>query len=74
MSKYRVDHIIMVDDDELFDGYPCGRVTFELLVEFMNRVICMSPMLATPIEVRMPYFAPFLETEKDILKEAEDEL
>uniref|UniRef100_A0A9I9EIU1 Protein Ycf2-like n=1 Tax=Cucumis melo TaxID=3656 RepID=A0A9I9EIU1_CUCME len=34
----------------------------------------VSPMLATPTEVGMPYFAPFIETEKDILKEAEDEL
>ena len=31
-------------------------------------------MLATPTEVGMPYFAPFIEIEKDILKEAEDEL
>ncbi|KAA0067216.1 TPRXL isoform X1 [Cucumis melo var. makuwa] len=31
------DHILIVDDDELFDGYPWGRVAFELLVEFMNR-------------------------------------
>ncbi|TYK23840.1 protein Ycf2-like [Cucumis melo var. makuwa] len=138
------DHIIMVDDDEVFDGYPWGRVAFELLVDFMNRVVCskgqtgisiwgfiflilawayevnptlstpfnffatrifnevpriinwaadtqpkwkdlkqkvfdsptleVSPMLATPNEVGMPFFAPFIETEKDILKEAEDEL
>uniref|UniRef100_A0A9I9E975 DUF1985 domain-containing protein n=1 Tax=Cucumis melo TaxID=3656 RepID=A0A9I9E975_CUCME len=34
------DHIIMVDDDEVFDGYLWGRVTFELLVDFMNRIIC----------------------------------
>ncbi|KAA0025875.1 uncharacterized protein E6C27_scaffold34G001540 [Cucumis melo var. makuwa] len=34
------DHIIMVDDDEVFDGYPWGRVAFELLVEFMNRAVC----------------------------------
>lgn len=27
----------MVDDDELFDGYPWERVAFDLLVEFMNR-------------------------------------
>ncbi|TYK01098.1 protein Ycf2-like [Cucumis melo var. makuwa] len=31
-------------------------------------------MLATPIEVGISYFAPFLETEKDIYKEAKDEL
>ncbi|XP_050935794.1 mitogen-activated protein kinase 9-like [Cucumis melo] len=31
-------------------------------------------MLATPTKVGMPYFAPFIETEKDILKEAEDGL
>ncbi|KAA0025408.1 protein Ycf2-like [Cucumis melo var. makuwa] len=31
-------------------------------------------MLAIPTEVGMPYFAPFIETEKDILKEAKDEL
>ncbi|TYK19697.1 protein Ycf2-like [Cucumis melo var. makuwa] len=61
------DHIIMVDDDEVFDGYLWGRVTFELLLE-------VSLMLATPTKVGMPYFAPFIETEKDILKEAEDEL
>uniref|UniRef100_A0A9I9EBJ8 Protein Ycf2-like n=1 Tax=Cucumis melo TaxID=3656 RepID=A0A9I9EBJ8_CUCME len=34
----------------------------------------VSLMLATPDEVGMPFFAPFIETEKDILKEAEDEL
>uniref|UniRef100_A0A9I9ED87 DUF1985 domain-containing protein n=1 Tax=Cucumis melo TaxID=3656 RepID=A0A9I9ED87_CUCME len=105
------DHIIMVDDDEVFDGYPWGRVAFELLVDFINRIVCskgqtrisigglfspfllgltsfnvykvfcsflkqleVSHMLATPIEVGMPYFAPFMETEKDILKEAEDKL
>ncbi|XP_050941551.1 uncharacterized protein LOC127149725 [Cucumis melo] len=34
----------------------------------------VSHMLATPIEVGMSYFAPFMETEKDILKEAEDKL
>ncbi|KAA0040869.1 protein Ycf2-like [Cucumis melo var. makuwa] len=92
------DHIIMVDDDEVFDGYPWGRVAFELLVDFMNRAVCskgqtgismggfifpilawayeleVSPMLATPDEVGMQFFAPFIETEKDILKEAEDEL
>ncbi|KAA0061272.1 uncharacterized protein E6C27_scaffold455G001150 [Cucumis melo var. makuwa] len=91
------DHIIMVDDDEVFDGYPWGRVAFELLVDFMNRAVCskgqtadtqpkwkdlkqkvfdsptleVSPMLATPDEA---FFAPFIETKKDILKEAEDEL
>ncbi|KAA0039580.1 protein Ycf2-like [Cucumis melo var. makuwa] len=69
----------MVDDDEVFDGYPWGRVAFELLVDFMNRAICskmqtVSPILATPDEVGMPFFTPFIETEKDILKEAEDEL
>uniref|UniRef100_A0A9I9E5C4 DUF1985 domain-containing protein n=1 Tax=Cucumis melo TaxID=3656 RepID=A0A9I9E5C4_CUCME len=138
------DNIIMVDDDEVFDGYPWGRVAFELLVDFMNKVVCskgqtgismggfifpilawayeviptlstspnffatrisnevpriinwaadtqpkwkdlkqkvfnsptleVSPMLATPDEVGMPFFTPFNETEKDILKEAEDEL
>ncbi|KAA0045552.1 protein Ycf2-like [Cucumis melo var. makuwa] len=92
------DHIIMVDDDEVFDGYPWGRVAFELLVDFMNRAVCskgqteismggsiflilawayefeVSHMLATSTEVGMPYFAPFIKTEKDILREAEDEL
>ncbi|TYK30962.1 ty3-gypsy retrotransposon protein [Cucumis melo var. makuwa] len=34
----------------------------------------VSPMLATPTEVGMPYFAPFMETEKYILKEVEYEL
>uniref|UniRef100_A0A9I9EIM1 DUF1985 domain-containing protein n=1 Tax=Cucumis melo TaxID=3656 RepID=A0A9I9EIM1_CUCME len=68
------DYILMVDDDELFDGYAWGRVAFELLVEFMNRALEVSPMLATPNEVGMSYFAPFLEAEKDILKEVEDEL
>ncbi|KAA0060857.1 protein Ycf2-like [Cucumis melo var. makuwa] len=93
-----------------------NRVAFELLVEFMNRVVCskgqmgilmeggsfspfllgltsrhitqmelkqkvfdsptleVSHMLATPIEVGISYFAPFLETEKDIYKEVKDEL
>ncbi|TYK09766.1 protein Ycf2-like [Cucumis melo var. makuwa] len=31
-------------------------------------------MLAIPTEMGMSYFAPFIETEKDILKEAKDEL
>ena len=34
------DYIIMVDDDEVFDGYPWGRVAFELLVDFMNMAVC----------------------------------
>ena len=34
----------------------------------------VSHMLATPIEVGISYFAPFLETEKDIYKEVKDEL
>ena len=29
----------MFDDDELFDKYPWGRVAFDLLVEFINRVV-----------------------------------
>ena len=33
------DHILMFDDDELFDKYPWGRVAFDLLVEFINRVV-----------------------------------
>lgn len=33
------DHILMVDDDDLFDSYPWGRVAFDLLVEFMNKVV-----------------------------------
>ncbi|TYK30414.1 protein Ycf2-like [Cucumis melo var. makuwa] len=41
---------------------------------FDSPTLEVSPMLATPTEVGMPYFAPFIETEKDILKEAEDEL
>ncbi|KAA0033753.1 protein Ycf2-like [Cucumis melo var. makuwa] len=41
---------------------------------FDSPTLEVSPMLATPIKVGMPYFAPFIETEKDILKEAEDEL
>uniref|UniRef100_A0A9I9EGQ6 Protein Ycf2-like n=1 Tax=Cucumis melo TaxID=3656 RepID=A0A9I9EGQ6_CUCME len=41
---------------------------------FDSPTLEVSPMLATPTEVRMPFFAPFIETEKDILKEAEDEL
>uniref|UniRef100_A0A9I9EB18 DUF1985 domain-containing protein n=1 Tax=Cucumis melo TaxID=3656 RepID=A0A9I9EB18_CUCME len=64
------DNIIMVDDDEVFDGYPWGRVAFELLVDFMNKVVCskgqtvfssflkqleVSPMLATPDEVKKTY-------------------
>ncbi|KAA0026144.1 protein Ycf2-like [Cucumis melo var. makuwa] len=83
----------MVDDDELFDEYPWGRFPFELLVEFMNRIVYskrqmeismgsfifpilawvyeleVSLMLATPNEVGRSYFALFLETKKDILKE-----
>uniref|UniRef100_A0A9I9ECV4 Protein Ycf2-like n=1 Tax=Cucumis melo TaxID=3656 RepID=A0A9I9ECV4_CUCME len=51
-------------------------------VRFTNGiVICsflkqleVSPMLATPTKMGMRFFAPFIETEKDILKEAEDEL
>uniref|UniRef100_A0A9I9EBD7 Protein Ycf2-like n=1 Tax=Cucumis melo TaxID=3656 RepID=A0A9I9EBD7_CUCME len=41
---------------------------------FDSPTLEVSPMLATPNEVGMPFFAPFIETEKDILKEAEDEL
>ncbi|KAA0059171.1 protein Ycf2-like [Cucumis melo var. makuwa] len=52
------DHIIMVDDDEVFDGH----------------WLEVPSMLATPTKVGMPYFAPFIETEKDILNEAEDGL
>ena len=29
----------MVDNGELFDRYPWGRVAFDLLVDFMNRVV-----------------------------------
>ncbi|KAA0035754.1 protein Ycf2-like [Cucumis melo var. makuwa] len=41
---------------------------------FDSSTLEVSSMLATPDEVGMPFFAPFIETEKDILKEAEDEL
>uniref|UniRef100_A0A9I9ELC4 Protein Ycf2-like n=1 Tax=Cucumis melo TaxID=3656 RepID=A0A9I9ELC4_CUCME len=41
---------------------------------FDSPTLEVSPMLATPTKVGMPYFAPFIEIEKDILKEAEDEL
>ncbi|KAA0050200.1 protein Ycf2-like [Cucumis melo var. makuwa] len=41
---------------------------------FDSPTLEVSSMLATPDEVGMPFFAPFIETEKDILKEAEDEL
>ncbi|KAA0048346.1 protein Ycf2-like [Cucumis melo var. makuwa] len=41
---------------------------------FDSPTLKVSHMLATPTEVGIPYFAPFIETEKDILKEAEDEL
>ncbi|KAA0048347.1 protein Ycf2-like [Cucumis melo var. makuwa] len=41
---------------------------------FDSPTLELSPMLATPTEVEMSYFASFIETEKDILKEAEDEL
>uniref|UniRef100_A0A9I9E9T8 Protein Ycf2-like n=1 Tax=Cucumis melo TaxID=3656 RepID=A0A9I9E9T8_CUCME len=34
----------------------------------------VSSMLATPTKVGIPYFATFIETEKYILKKAEDEL
>ena len=31
------DHVLMVDDDELFHSYLWGMVAFNLLLEFMNR-------------------------------------
>ena len=34
------DYVLMVDDDELFGSYPWRRVAFDLLLEFMNRVVC----------------------------------
>ncbi|TYJ97200.1 protein Ycf2-like [Cucumis melo var. makuwa] len=98
VTRQYLNVMFNINDDEVFDGYPWGRVAFELLVDFMNRAVCskgqtgismggfifpilawayelkVSPMLATPDEVGMPFFAPFIETEKDILKEAEDEL
>ena len=33
------DHVLMVDDGELFDRYPWGRVAFDLFVDFMNMVV-----------------------------------
>ena len=33
------DHVLMVDDDKLFDSYIWGRVVFDLLLEFMNRTV-----------------------------------
>ena len=33
-------NILMVDDDELFDSYPWRMVAFDLLLEFMNRIVC----------------------------------
>lgn len=32
----------MVDDDELFDNYPWGRVAFDLLIETMNKDVCSN--------------------------------
>uniref|UniRef100_A0A9I9E5G9 DUF1985 domain-containing protein n=1 Tax=Cucumis melo TaxID=3656 RepID=A0A9I9E5G9_CUCME len=51
------DHIIMVDDDEVFDGYPWGRVAFEILMDFMNRVVCSKGQ--TGISIGGLFF-PFL--------------
>ncbi|KAA0033324.1 protein Ycf2-like [Cucumis melo var. makuwa] len=52
-----------------------GSVTCHMKTQFCFRVYFkVSLMLATPNEVGRPYFAPFLKAEKDILKEAEDEL
>ena len=33
------DYVLMVDDDELFGSYPWRRVAFDLLLEFMNRLV-----------------------------------
>ncbi|KAA0066502.1 protein Ycf2-like [Cucumis melo var. makuwa] len=41
---------------------------------FDSPTLEVSPMLTTPNEVGMPFFAPFIEIEKDILKEAKDKL
>uniref|UniRef100_A0A9I9EJ03 Ulp1-like peptidase n=1 Tax=Cucumis melo TaxID=3656 RepID=A0A9I9EJ03_CUCME len=108
-----LDHIIMVYDDKVFDGYPWVELLLNS-VDFMNRVVCskgqtgismgvyflhsrlglrvpriinwtadtqpkwkdlkqkvfdsptleVSPMLATPPKVGMPFFAPFIEDRK----------
>ncbi|KAA0033298.1 protein Ycf2-like [Cucumis melo var. makuwa] len=62
------DHIIMVEDNEVFDGYPWGRVAFELLVDFMNRVICSKGQTGISIG---SLFSPF---SLGLTREAEDEL
>uniref|UniRef100_A0A9I9ECS6 Protein Ycf2-like n=1 Tax=Cucumis melo TaxID=3656 RepID=A0A9I9ECS6_CUCME len=43
------DHIIMVDDDKVFDGYSWDRVAFELLVDFMNTAICSKGQMGISI-------------------------
>lgn len=34
-----MDHIIMVDDEKLFDTYPWGRLAFDLIVEYMHEAL-----------------------------------
>ena len=31
-------HVLTVDDDKLFHSYPWGKVAFDLLLDFMNKV------------------------------------
>ena len=38
-SSIEWDHVLMVGDDELFDSYHWGRIAFDLLLEFMNRLV-----------------------------------
>lgn len=32
-----MDHILMIDDDELFNNYPWGKVAFDMLVDYMRK-------------------------------------
>uniref|UniRef100_A0A9I9EGY5 Uncharacterized protein n=1 Tax=Cucumis melo TaxID=3656 RepID=A0A9I9EGY5_CUCME len=56
------------------EGLKTESVRFVNVFSSFLKQLEVSSMLATPDEVGMPFFAPFIETEKDILKEAEDEL
>uniref|UniRef100_A0A9I9EJR9 Protein Ycf2-like n=1 Tax=Cucumis melo TaxID=3656 RepID=A0A9I9EJR9_CUCME len=56
------------------EGLKIESVRFANVFSSFLKQLEVSLMLATPDEVGMPFFAPFIETEKDILKETEDEL
>ncbi|KAA0054652.1 protein Ycf2-like [Cucumis melo var. makuwa] len=76
-------HILMANDDELFDGYPWGRVAFDLLLEVMNRVVCSKGQTGTSMggfifSILAWAYEAILRTiprgGKNILQEAEDKL